>query len=169
VLTTKRLILVPATDATVSASLESNEQLTAALDAIVPATWPPDLLDRGALEWTLSWLRSAGNDLAWGMHFILLRDPRTLLGVAGYKGMPKEGMVEVGYGIVAEYQRQGFATEAARALVDNAFCSAQVDRVIAETLPHLAPSIGVLEKCGFKYRGAGSEDGVIRYEIARSV
>ena len=158
---------MPATDATVSASLESNEQLAAALDAVVPATWPPDLLDRGALEYTLNWLRTPGNDLAWGMHFILLSDPRTLVGVVGYKGMPKEGMVEVGYGVVGEHQRRGFATEATRALVDNAFKSPKVTRVIAETLPHLAPSIGVLDKCGFAYIGAGSEDGVIRYEITK--
>ena len=166
-LTTQRLILVPATDATVSASLASNEQLAAALDAVVPDTWPPDLLDRGALEYTLNWLRTPGNDLAWGMHFILLREPRTLVGVVGYKGMPKEGMVEVGYGVVAEYHRRGFATEATRALVQQAFASPKVNRVIAETLPHLAPSIGVLDKCGFAYTGAGSEDGVIRYEIRR--
>ena len=166
-LTTKRLILMPATDATVSASLESNEQLAAALDAVVPATWPPDLLDRGALEYTLTWLRTPGNDLAWGMHFILLRDPRTLVGVVGYKVMPNEGMVEVGYGVVAEHQRRGFATEATRALVDNAFKSPKVTRVIAETLPHLAPSIGVLDKCGFAHIGSGSEDGVIRYEIRK--
>ena len=167
-ITTDRLLLVPATDATVSASLESNEQLAAALDAIVPGSWPPDLLDRGALEWTLNWLRTPGNDLAWGMHFVLLRQPRTLVGVVGYKGMPVEGTVEVGYGVVAEHQRLGIATEATRALVANAFKSPNVSRVIAETLLGLVPSIGVLDKCGFAYIGAGSEDGVIRYEMLRS-
>jgi ribosomal-protein-alanine N-acetyltransferase len=167
VLTTDRLILVPATDATVSASLHSNEQLAAALDAIVPGTWPPDLLDRGALEWTLAWLRTPGNDLAWGMHFIVLRQPRTLVGVVGYKGMPVEGTVEVGYGVVAEHQRLGIATEATRALVEHAFKSPRVSRVIAETLPDLVPSIGVLDKCGFSYLGEGSEAGVIRYEVRR--
>jgi RimJ/RimL family protein N-acetyltransferase len=36
--------------------------------------------------------------------------------------------------------------------------------VILETLPDLTPSIGVLEKCGFRFIGEGSESGVVRYE-----
>ena len=95
---------------------------------------------------------------------MVLRRPRTLVGVVGYKGMPKDGTVEVGYGIVAEHQRRGYATEATRALVDQAFATPGVTRVIAETLPGLAPSIGVLEKLKFTLIGEGSEPGVIRYE-----
>jgi RimJ/RimL family protein N-acetyltransferase len=39
---------------------------------------------------------------------------------------------------------------------------------IAQTLPELAPSIGVLEKCGFRFAGEGGEPGVIRYERGRA-
>ena len=39
--------------------------------------------------------------------------------------------------------------------------------MIAETLPGLMPSIGVLRKCGFRFIGDGSEPGVIRYELTR--
>jgi RimJ/RimL family protein N-acetyltransferase len=39
--------------------------------------------------------------------------------------------------------------------------------VIAETYPHLTPSIGVMEKCGLAFAGEGSEEGVIRYELPR--
>lgn len=38
----------------------------------------------------------------------------------------------------------------------------------AETLPALAPSIGVLEKLGFVFAGEGSEPGVIRYALERT-
>ena len=164
---TARLLLIPATDATVSASLQGSEQLVAALEATVPASWPPDLLDRDALEWTLNWLRTPGNDPLWTMHWVVMQQPRTLVGVAGYKGAPVDGTVELGYGVVSQFQRQGIATEATRALVRNAFCAADVVRVIAETLPGLAPSIGVLDKCGFVLVGEGSEPGVIRYEKRR--
>ncbi len=161
---TDRLLLIPATDATVAASLEGSQSLAHALEATVPTSWPPDLLDRAALEWTLSWLRTPGNDPLWSMHWVVLQQPRTLVGVAGYKGAPVEGTVEVGYGVVAEFQRRGIATEATQALVRNALCTPEVIRVIAETLPGLAPSIGVLEKCGFTFLGEGSEEGVIRFE-----
>lgn len=41
-------------------------------------------------------------------------------------------------------------------------------RVIAETLPELLPSIGVLEKTGFEQIDGGSEPGVLRYEYRKS-
>lgn len=167
VITTQRLLLIPGTPETVRSAIDDIPSLGGQLNAVVPASWPPDLLDRGALEWTLRWLCDPANDPHWGFHWVLLREPRTLIGVVGYKGMPKEGSVEVGYGIVAEHQRRGYATEATRALVEQAFSAPGVTRVIAETLPGLMPSIGVLEKLGFAFVGPGSEDGVIRYELRR--
>ena len=92
-----------------------------------------------------------------------------LVGAGGYKGRPSpEGTVEIGYSIVPEYQRRGLATEAAAALVARAFCDTRVNRVIAETLPKLAPSIGVLRKNGFRLIGEGSEPEVIRFELTRA-
>jgi RimJ/RimL family protein N-acetyltransferase len=75
--------------------------------------------------------------------------------------------VEVGYGIVAEHQRKGYATETALGLLRRAFGVPAVRRAVADTLPELAPSIGVLRKCGFHLVGEGSEPGVIRFELTR--
>ena len=167
-LKTARLDLLPGSVDTVRASLDDLARLGKLLGARVPDSWPPDLLDRDALEWTLDWLQQPGNDPRWGMHWIVLRVPRTLVGVVGYKGGPKDAAVEVGYGVVPEFQRRGIASEATQALVQQAFTVAGVERVIAETLPGLTPSIGVLDKCGFRFIGDGSEPGVIRYEKVRS-
>ncbi len=107
----------------------------------------------------------------WWFYFVLLPEPAatTLIGVAGYKGPPDaEGCVEVGYGIVADHQRRGYATEATRALVERTFRVPSVSAVVAETLPDLIPSIGVLAKLGFRLTGAGSEPGAIRYRLDRA-
>ena len=105
------------------------------------------------------------------MYFVLLAGEtgeRVLIGTIGYKGPPSpDGTVEVGYGIVNDHQRRGYASEAVRALVAHAFAVPEVHRVIAETLPELTPSIGVLRKCGFELTGEGSEPGVIRFELTR--
>lgn len=164
---TPRLDLVLSTQETILASLESSRTLGALLGADVPASWPPDLLDRDALRWMLRWLNDPTSDYRWGMYWIVLRDPRTLVGTAGFKGGPTDGTVEVGYGVVPEFQRRGFASETVQAFLARAFADANVNRVIAETLPHLVASKGVLEKCGFTFIGDGSEPGVIRYEITR--
>ena len=96
-----------------------------------------------------------------------------LIGTVGYKGPPADGTVEVGYGIVREHQRRGYATEATEALIARAFEFSEVTRVIAETLPELTASIGVLEKCGFHRveespELESSEPGVIRFARERS-
>jgi RimJ/RimL family protein N-acetyltransferase len=61
------------------------------------------------------------------------------------------------------------ALAATLGVVRRAFEAPSVRRVIAGTLPELTPSIGVLRKCGFTLIGEGSEPGVIRYEMNRSV
>ena len=154
------------------AALDGPEALAAALDAVVPETWPPDLLDEPALRFTLGRLGAGLEQAGWWMYFVILPDAeggRTLVGSAGYKGPPSaDGTVEVGYGIVGDHQRRGYASEATRGLVTRAFAHPAVRRVIAETLPELTPSIGVLHKCGFHLIGEGSEPGVIRFELTRA-
>jgi aminoglycoside 6'-N-acetyltransferase I len=168
---TERLELVPGTPETMRAALESNGALAAALGVVVPETWPPEFLDPPALRWTLARLEEAPGADHWWLYFILLRDgPRgpTLIGSAGYKGPPDaEGTVEVGYGIVRDQHRRGYASETTRGLLARAFARPEIRRVIAETLPELVGSIGVLRKCGFRHIGEGSEPGVIRYELTR--
>jgi [ribosomal protein S5]-alanine N-acetyltransferase len=169
---TNRLQLVPAGARLLRAALEGKDILGQALRARVPATWPPQYLDRGPLEYVLERLEQGPEQEGWWLHFILLTRSiagRILVGSAGYKGPPgPDGTVEVGYGVVSDHQRQGFASEATRGLVAHAFAQPAVRRVIAETYPDMTPSIGVLTKCGFHYIGAGSEPGVIRYERKRA-
>ncbi len=168
---TERLELVPATPELVRAALAGGAALAGALGAAVPATWPPDYLDEAALRFTLERLAQGPEQAGWWLHFVILGQggtERTLIGSAGYAGPPSpEGTVEVGYGIVSDHRRRGYATEAARALVDRAFELPEVRLVIAHTLPSLAGSIGVLEQCGFLLAGDGPEPGVIRFELAR--
>jgi RimJ/RimL family protein N-acetyltransferase len=169
---TERLELVPATVALARAALDGEPALAARLDVVVPASWPPEFFDPPALQFTLDRLAEGAQQAGWWLHFVVLAggaSGRTLIGSAGYKGPPSpDGTVEVGYGIVRDHQRQGYASETVRGLLEHAFAVPAVQRVIAETLPELTPSIGVLRKCGFRFVGDGSEPGVIRFEIPRA-
>lgn len=169
---TDRLELVPATLELTQAALDGEHALGACLHAVVPPTWPPEYLDRASLQVTLDRLAEGLEQAEWWLHFVVLRgaEPaRILIGSAGYKGPPSaDGTVEVGYGIVRDHQRRGYASEAVRGLLAHAFAVPAVRRVIAETLPELAASIAVLGKCGFRLIGEGSEPGVIRFELTRA-
>ena len=169
---TPRLMLVPATRESLRAELESPSRLAEVARMDVSGEWPPELYDRDPIEFTLRRLESAPEQKNWWLYYFLMKQPRgagLAIGCGGYKGPPDaDATVEIGYSMVPEHRRQGYATEAATGLVEAAFAHSDVMRVIAETLPSLSASIRVLEKCGFRLTGPGSDDGIIRYELRRS-
>lgn len=102
--------------------------------------------------------------------FLIERDQRSVIGSAGFKGHPDAGgTVEIAYGIVRQFERKGYATEAASALVDFASADPSVVRIRAHTLPTPNASTRVLAKCGFRFidRVIDPEDGLVwRWERA---
>ena len=179
---TERLELRPASAAALRAELQGRATLSAALAVEVPASWPPELYDADAVRWTLEQLGGAPDGGRFGLHYLVLRSSArsdhvtgTLIGVGGFKGSPDaRGEVEIGYGVLPEFQRRGYATEAVRAWIAFAFTDPRVQAVVGQTLASLTPSIGVLEKTGFTLDGAGADAGapegerVIRYVLPRA-
>ena len=103
----------------------------------------------------LEMLRASAQPDPWRHGFFVAhRECRCVIGSAGFKGPPDAaGMVELAYGIVPKFEGQGYATEAAAALVRFAFASGQVRLVRAHTLPVANASTRVLLKCGFHFLG----------------
>ena len=90
----------------------------------------------------------------WSMR---LKDDDTYIGDLGFKGPSYENTVEIGYGILPEYEGKGYTTEAVQAMTQWAFSNAKVVFVEAETEPENKASQRVLEKCGFTLNGEGKE------------
>lgn len=53
----------------------------------------------------------------------------------------------------------GYATEAAKPVVEHAFTTVQARRIVADIDPGNSASIRVAEKIGLKYAGDGDYDG----------
>lgn len=161
VIETRRLHLIPGSARIARADLESREALAHALGVQVPADWPPEYFDSDALNYTLGILDAKPEHSAWWLYYFVRKathlDPAVVVGAGGFRGPPADGTVEVGYSIVPQFRRQGFASEAVQGFVAFAFANADVRRVRAQTLAGLAPSIGVLQKCGFRFAGPGSD------------
>lgn len=155
-LTTARLRLV----------LESTETVLARIEAMSPA-------DRTEVspDW-LARLRAAPSADPWTHGFaMVLTHSGAVVGSCGYKGPPDPaGMVEIAYGVDADQQGHGYATEAAEALTRYAFESPLVSLVCAHTRPAANASTKVLTKCGFRWVGEVNdpEDGPVwRWERTR--
>ena len=172
-ITCHRLQLIPATVEFARADLRGRPDLERKLQVRIPESWPPALFDPPVIEYVIARMEGSPDHAGWWLHYFVRRADAqgspVLIGVGGYKGPPdRNGNVEIGYSILPEFRRQGYATEAAQGLVTHAFKTETVIHVIAETLPQLRASIGVLENCGFSPCGEGSENGVIRYALGRS-
>jgi RimJ/RimL family protein N-acetyltransferase len=84
---------------------------------------------------------------------------------------------ELGYWLGVEHWGQGFATEAARAIIDYFFEEFEAEHLYAGARVTNPSSRNVLEKCGFKWSGVelhrfealGSSSPVDRFRLSRSV
>jgi [ribosomal protein S5]-alanine N-acetyltransferase len=101
-----------------------------------------------ALGHSLNAIVNDGIDPAWGTHLYIHSADRALIGLGGFKGPVVDGTVEIGYGIAPEYRGAGYATEAARVLVERAQ-AAGVTTVTARTLAEPNASTRVLGRLGF--------------------
>jgi RimJ/RimL family protein N-acetyltransferase len=84
---------------------------------------------------------------------VTLRDG-TLIGACGLMIDERE-TPEIGYWLGAKYWGKGYATEAARALIDHAFTDLDCEALQAAARVTNPASRRVLEKCGFQWTGAG--------------
>ncbi len=117
--------------------------------------WSADHLTRKAFVNRVYW---ANRSIAQGTALPLFLERRSdgaLLGAITLdnirRGPSQAGTV--GYWIGAEYARQGFMSEALRALVHHAFEVVDLSRIESACLPENKASRDLLEKCGYKYEG----------------
>ena len=75
----------------------------------------------------------------------------TLIGDFGFK--LEDRQAELGFSFDPTYQKQGYATEAATALLEFAFSSLKLHRIHAATDPSNTSSIRLLERLGFRQEG----------------
>jgi RimJ/RimL family protein N-acetyltransferase len=84
---------------------------------------------------------------------------------------------ELGYWLGVEHWGQGFATEAARAVIDFTFEEFDIEHLISGARVANPASRNVLEKCGFQWSGVelhrfealGSSTPVDRFRLSRTV
>lgn len=131
------------------------------------------LVERAAwLQWSLLNYRQLAqlNQPPYGDRAIVLRSTGQLIGACGFvpclgpfeqlpgfaarqvPGKPGRYSPEFGlfYAISSAYQRRGYATEAARALVDYAFQYLQMKRIVATTDHDNAGSLAVMRRLGMR-------------------
>lgn len=104
-------------------------------------------------QW-LEQLRAAKGTNPWTFGFAVLGpEVGEVIGNAGFKGPPVDGVAEVAYAIVPAREGKGYATAALDKLIAFAVADGRVQRLCAHTLPENNASTRVLAKNGFTKTG----------------
>jgi len=163
-LETKRLQLIPFTLDLKKAAMIDRARLVEMLGVYIPEHWPgPDLAE--ALPFFVENMEKAPSEPAWDWIAIHRLDQGVIGGIGFMGGPDKDGIVEVGYDIVPEYRKQGYATEMARSLVAWAFEETCIKIVTASCLHDYIGSIKVLENIGM--RRLESDGNMLKWEIRK--
>jgi [ribosomal protein S5]-alanine N-acetyltransferase len=154
---TGRLELWPLPPKAAAALPEGREEAAQIIGARLAPDWPArDLLD------VLPMQAATSDDRArFGVWVIVHRQAGTVIGDIGFAGPPQEGSVEIGYSVVPQHRRRGYATDAAEALIGWVENQPNVSAVLARCDEGNLPSIRTLERLAFSR--AGQADGQIHW------
>ncbi|HYB31679.1 MAG TPA: GNAT family N-acetyltransferase [Solirubrobacteraceae bacterium] len=149
-LDTERLALLPLDPAAAAALPDGRISAAQVIGAELSADWPGrDLLDVLPMQASLAPVQAH-----YGVWVVLERATNTVVGDIGFFGPPdSDGTLQVGYSIVLDRRRRGYATEAARALVGWALEQPNVRTIVAGCDEDNQPSIRTLERVGFSRTG----------------
>jgi RimJ/RimL family protein N-acetyltransferase len=97
---------------------------------------------------------TAANTADSGISFLIGTSNRSIIGCCGIAKLDGE-TPEIGYWLGVPFWGKGYATEAARAVIDHAFGDLGYDTLLAGARVSNPASRRVLEKCGFQWTGVG--------------
>ncbi len=144
-LETPRLKLIPFSLELKKAVLHERTRLTDMVKLHISEDWPgPDYEE--ALPFFIAQLEK--DSTVWD-GIIVHKHDAAIIGGMGFLGGPDaSGAIEMGYNIIPEYRKQGYATEMASALVAWACEQPEIKTVTATCRDDNLASIRVLEKVG---------------------
>ena len=157
VLETKRLLLMPMTFKFVDGILNNDENAYSLFGIKHSEEWPTrDIFD--VLPMIKEKLRIEQEPSGFDAWIFINKIDRSIVGDGGFIGAPNEnGHIDIGYGIVESKRRNGYAYEAASALIDWGLSQRGVKGITADPLKDNLPSIKLLQKLGMKMLNTAGE------------
>jgi RimJ/RimL family protein N-acetyltransferase len=108
----------------------------------------------------------------FGLYLVELKAEARAIGMCGLLRRDTHPDVEIGFALLPQARRQGYALEAATATMRLAVESLHLQRIVAITAPHNRDSIRILERVGLKFERLvrfapdGSESRLFVFESA---
>jgi [ribosomal protein S5]-alanine N-acetyltransferase len=108
---------------------------------------------KGLFKWLIDSYNS-GTDKNFAYSFnIILKETGVHIGWVGLGNLvTNPSLIEIFYLIGIQYQRQGYATEASKAILEYGFNTMNLDEIVAVCMKENIASRRVMEKIGLKFR-----------------
>jgi ribosomal-protein-alanine N-acetyltransferase len=148
-LTTERLILIPFTSPFCKNIINNDYRDLIVMGLKRGISWPDDdvLETLPRIIVNLSKVEAPTGFESW---MIIKKGTLEIIGDLGFKGVNAEnGTIDIGYGIIKEERRKGYAEEAVKELVKWAFSNEKVKEITANCLTENRCSINLLTKSNF--------------------
>lgn len=120
-------------------------------DEDVMRYFPAPLTSKQSLQFIEKVTRQI-NQHGWGLWAVELKQTKEFIGFIGLQPQPElfefSPCIEIGWRLAKKYWHQGYATEGARAVLDYAFTTLGLDKVVSFTATVNTPSEAVMKKIG---------------------
>lgn len=148
-LTTKRLLLIPFTKQICTHFIKNDFSDLTQMGFKKGASWPDhDVIETlPKILHNLSQVEAPTGFESW---MIIKKETSEIIGDLGFKGFNKEEKsADLGYGIIKEERRKGYAEEATKTILAWAFSNAFVQKITARCAVDNLGSINLLKKLDF--------------------
>lgn len=149
-LITKRLILIPYTISLCENILNNDYKDLEVLNLKKGKSWPDaDVLD--TLPRIINNLSKVEFPTGYESWIIIKKDTSEIIGDLGFKGFNhQEENIDLGYGIIKEERRKGYAEEAVSEIINWAFSNTIIKEMTAHCATENSSSIHLLNKFNFR-------------------
>ena len=155
-LATRRLVLrVVRTGDAGAIALLANDRHIAEMTARIPHPY--------GIEDARRFLSQLGEERVFAVE---RREDATFIGLVGLTPLSREKTFELGYWLGRPFWGDGFATEAAQAVIDHAFAGLGAECVEIRCRVVNGASRRVVQKCGFQYSGTGMDISLAAGRVA---
>lgn len=156
-LTTERLILIPYTLEICKNLVNNDFSDLFKMGLKKGISWPDkDVIE--TLPKIINNLSKVNSPTGFESWMIIKKDTLEIIGDLGFKGFNYENQsIDIGYGIIQEERRKGFAEEAVRKMIKWAFSNEMVKEITAGCLPDNHTSMNLLKKFCFMETNKDSE------------
>ena len=147
-------------------SIEEIETSDAAfyLELVNSPGWLQNIGDRGvktmadAENYIKEKVRPPYEEFGFGFYKLIIKTTNEIIGTVGLIKRPILEHVDIGFALLPQYFKKGYALESAQAMLDYAMQTLKLNPVLAVTAKDNIPSQRLLEKIGLSQKGVAEWD-----------